>query len=161
LGWHPGSQTELYGVGQRIVLGAGLIVERHIISLAKSSGTSAPKYCSEKPLVRPGPSGFQTSTDRFGRPGVIDLPWRNPAHGPTEGRPSGTLRGRRSRRGKGTEGPSCSRRRSSRDASGAGTRSRTPAIAPHDHDRQIENRGVIVVSHLGDLGSPAHVLPGT
>ena len=42
-----------------------------IISLAKSSGTSAPKNCSENPWVRSGPSGNQTSTDRFGKPGLM------------------------------------------------------------------------------------------
>jgi hypothetical protein len=33
-------------------------------------------------------------------------------------------------------------------------------LVPHDHDRQIENGACKVVAHLGNLGSPAHVLPG-
>ena len=33
-------------------------------------------------------------------------------------------------------------------------------FAPHHHDRKVENGGGKVISHLSNLGGPAHVLPG-
>src|SRR5262249_52734261 len=42
-----------------------------IISSAHSFVTAGPKYASEKPRVRPAPSGIQTSTARLGLPGLM------------------------------------------------------------------------------------------
>ena len=44
-----------------------------IKSRANSSLTPGAKYCSEKPRVAFGPSGIQTSIDRLGNPGLIEI----------------------------------------------------------------------------------------
>ena len=70
LGGHPGTQSALDRVGQRIGPSLVLVVERHHLPGEVLRHIRAEVF-SENPRVRSGPSGIQTSTDRFGKPGLM------------------------------------------------------------------------------------------